>query len=170
MKDKILICGYAQHGKDTVAEYLRDRHGISFESSSYMAMDIFLYDILQPLFGYKSKEECFEDRKNNRTLWKLLIQAYNSKNKARLAKEILAKNDCYVGMRAKEELDECIKQGLFTHYIWVDAQDRKPEESIDSCTIRREDFLQIKGAILLTNNTTLEALHDKLDVLAKKIK
>jgi len=170
MKNKILICGYAQHGKDTVAEYLRDRHGISFESSSYMAMDIFLYHSIRDIFGYSNKDECYNDRVNHRELWHDLIKAYNSKDKARLAKEILAKNDCYVGMRAKEELDECIKQGLFTHYIWVDASDRKPEESIDSCTIRREDFLQIKGAILLTNNTTLEALHDKLDVLAKKIK
>ena len=135
-----------------------------------MAMDIFLYDSLKPLFGYKTKEECYNDRVNKRELWHDLIKQYNSQDKSRLAKDIIAKNDCYVGMRSKEEFDECVKQGIFTHYIWVDAFERKEPEDVTSCTLRREHFLETKGAILLTNNLSLKELHNKLDVLAMKIK
>ena len=107
---------------------------------------------------------------NRRELWHDLIKAYNSKDKARLAKDIISKNDCYVGMRSKEEFDECVKQGLFTHYIWVDASERKEPEDVSSCTLRREHFLETKGSILITNNLGLDELYSKLDVLANKIK
>ena len=168
--NKILICGYAQHGKDTAAEYLRDKHGISFQSSSYSALEIFLYNSLRDILGYKTMEECYSDRVNHRALWHDLIKSYNSKDKARLAKGILRMNNCYVGMRSKEELDECIKQKLFTHYVWIDASDRKEDESIDSCPLRREDFMGITGSIIVTNNLTQKEFFDKLDILVNKIK
>ena len=39
---RLLILGHCRHGKDTLAEILRDEFGMTFESSSQSAADIFL--------------------------------------------------------------------------------------------------------------------------------
>jgi hypothetical protein len=121
---KLLIIGHARHGKDSFAEIMRDEFGYTFQSSSQAAADIFLYDELKEKYGYKTSEECFEDRVNHRAEWKQMICDYNTGDKARLAKGILEQSDCYVGMRDWEEIDECMNQGLFDLIIWVDASKR----------------------------------------------
>ena len=72
-----MILGSARHGKDTMAEILRDEFGMTFESSSQSAADIFLYDLLKEKYGYETSEECFEDRHNHRQEWYEAIKAYN---------------------------------------------------------------------------------------------
>lgn len=96
---KLLIIGHKRHGKDTLAEIFRDNFGMTFNSSSNAAAEIFIYDALKNKYGYKSFKECFYDRMNKRAEWYDLICEYNVKDKARLAKDILKDNDCYVGMR-----------------------------------------------------------------------
>ena len=142
-KMKLLILGHARHGKDTLAEILRDHYGFKFQSSSQAASDIFIYDALKKVYRYDSAEECFEDRVNHRKEWHDLICWYNSIDKARLAKDILSSSDCYVGMRDGEEIMECMKQKLFDLIIWVDAGKRLPEESQDSfdISIRTADII-----------------------------
>jgi hypothetical protein len=110
---KLLLIGNARHGKDSLAEILNEEFGYTFESSSQSAANIFLYDLLKDKYGYTTPEECFEDRVNHREEWYLSICEYNKDDKARLAKSILEKSDCYVGMRDKEEISECMRQGLF---------------------------------------------------------
>ena len=76
----LLIVGHARHGKDTVAEYLRELFGYNFESSSQAASRIFLFDALKEKYGYESPEDCFEDRVNHRAEWHDLIVEYNKKD------------------------------------------------------------------------------------------
>jgi hypothetical protein len=79
--------------------------GYNYKSSSLAASEIFIYDTLKDKYGYKTPEECFEDRVNHRAEWFDLICDYNKDDKARLAKEIMKSADIYVGMRSNEECE-----------------------------------------------------------------
>ena len=153
IKTKLLFIGNMRHGKDTVAELLNEEFGLVFESSSQSAAKIFIYDELKEKYGYSTPEECFEDRVNHRAEWYNMICEYNKDDRARLAKGILVNSDCYVGMRDREEILECIKQGIFDLIIWVDASDRLPLENSDSFNIDKSC-----ADIIIDNNGTLEEL------------
>lgn len=133
-KPKIVIIGHARHGKDTLAKALFILYNLSFKGSSEAASEIFIYDRLKDQYGYKSPAECFEDRVNHRKEWYDLIVQYNKHDKARLAKEIMAESDIYVGMRSNEEIKECLAQGVFNLVIGV-YNPRVPLESPDSFNI-----------------------------------
>lgn len=154
---KLLIIGNARHGKDSMAEILRDEFNFKFKSSSQAASEIFIYDELKSKYGYTTPEECFEDRVNHRAEWHDLICEYNKEDKARLAKGILEHADCYVGMRDSKEIEECIKQGLFDLIIWVDASNRMPLEGKDSFSIEKSD-----ADIVIYNNGTFDEFREKV--------
>jgi dephospho-CoA kinase len=157
MKNKILIIGHARHGKDSMGEILNKEFGLKFESSSQSAANIFLYDALKDKYGYKTPEECFEDRVNHRQEWYEAIVEYNKDDRARLAKGILERSDCYVGMRDRDEISECIKQGIFDLVIWVDASNRLPLEPASSFNI------DVSCAdIIIDNNGTYEEFTKKV--------
>jgi dephospho-CoA kinase len=161
----LLIIGNARHGKDTVAELLKEYYGISFISSSQACADIFIYDALKDKYGYQTPEECFLDRVNHRDEWYRMICDYNKDDKARLAKEILKYNNTYVGMRDWSEIQECLKQGLFDLVIWVDASERLPQESAESFNITKAD-----ADIIIENNGTLEELKERIQRIGKLLK
>lgn len=159
---KFLVIGHARHGKDTFAEILEEEFGLKFQSSSQSAADIFIYDALKEKYGYKTPEECFEDRVNHRAEWKTMICDYNTPDKARLAKAILDRSDCYVGMRDKDEIKECLKQELFEVIIWVDALERLEPEDPSSFNIDRSD-----ADFFVDNNGTLEQFREKVIRIGK---
>lgn len=156
---KTLIIGHARHGKDTVAEIIREEHGLTFESSSQAAARIFLYDVLKEKYGYQSAEECFEDRVNHRAEWYDLICEYNREDKTRLAREILKTSDMYVGMRDREEIETCIDRKVFERIIAV-YDHRKPKENRSSFNMS----LDVADDIIL-NSGTLEDLREKVKEL-----
>ena len=157
MFKKMLIIGNARHGKDSLAEIMNEEYGLTFKSSSQAAADIFLYDTLKDKYGYTTPEECFEDRVNHRAEWKQLICDYNKDDRARLAKGILEHADCYVGMRDRDEIVECIRQGLFDLIVWVDASKRLPLESSDSFNIDSSC-----ADVIIENNGTYEEFVEKV--------
>jgi len=156
-KKKILVIGNARHGKDTFTEILAENFDFKFKSSSQAASDIFLYDELKDKYGYKTPEECFVDRMNHRGEWYDSICDYNKDDKSRLAKGILELADCYVGMRDRGEIEECMKQGLFDLVVWVDASDRLPLEGSDSFNIDKSC-----ADIIISNNSTLKVFREKV--------
>ena len=153
---KILILGNARHGKDSLAELFQEHFGLTFMSSSQASADFFLYKQLKDKYGYTTSEECFEDRVNHREEWYQAICEYNKNNRARLAQDILKQTDCYVGMRDKEEFNECVKQNLFDIIIWVDASKRLPLEPGTSFNIDMSD-----ADIIVENNGTFEEFVEK---------
>jgi len=159
---RLLLVGSARHGKDTLAEILKENFGLSFISSSQACADIFIYDELKEKYCYKTPEECFNDRVNHRQEWYELICDYNKDDKARLAKEILKYNNTYVGMRDSGEIKECLKQGLFDLVIWVDASKRLPREDTSSFNITEAD-----ADIVIENNRTFEEFKEKALRLGK---
>ena len=161
---KLLVIGHCRHGKDSLAEILNEEFGYTFESSSQSAANIFLYDLLKDKYGYKTPEECFEDRVNHREEWYQAICDYNKDNRARLAQDILSRSDCYVGMRDKEEFNECVKQKLFDLIIWVDASKRLPLEPGTSFNINMSD-----ADIIVENNGTFEEFVEKSKRIGKAL-
>lgn len=161
----ICILGHCRHGKDTLAEIMNEEYGLTFKSSSQAAADIFLYDTLKDKYGYTTSEECFEDRINHRAEWKQLICDYNKDDRAKLAKGILEHSDCYVGMRDREEINECMRQGLFDIIIWVDASERLPLEDPSSF-----DIDKTCADIIVENNGTFEQFKEKVLRLGKFLK
>lgn len=152
MSKKLLIIGHARHGKDTLAEIWSQVFRFKFTSSSMKAAEIFIYNALKPKYGYTSFEECYEDRKNHRAEWYELIKSYNEKDRTKLAVEILKDNDCYVGMREREEILACDKRALFDLKIWVDASERLPLESVSSFNIDRQ-----LSDIVIDNNDSIDS-------------
>lgn len=163
-KPKFLILGHARHGKDTVAEILRDEYGFTFTSSSLFCAEKVIWkaihnqraaidrhiaasspgmsaeqliEELGMMAGreYPSYAECFADRANFRAAWFSLIAAYCYPDKERLAREIFAENDIYVGIRNRRELNAVLNAGLADVTIWVDASERVDQEPMASCTV-----------------------------------
>ena len=161
---KILILGNARHGKDTLAELFNKYFELTFMSSSQASADFFLYNQLKDKYGYTTSEECFEDRVNHREEWYQAICDYNKNNRARLAQDILSRSDCYVGMRDKEEFNECVKQKLFDIIIWVDASKRLPLEPGTSFNINMSD-----ADIIVENNGTFEEFVEKSKRIGKAL-
>lgn len=161
---KLLIIGAARWGKDSLAEILNEEFGYTFESSSQSAANIFLYDLLKDKYGYTTTEECFEDRVNHRQEWYEAICEYNKEDKARLAKGILERSDMYVGMRDRDEIEECMKQGLFDLIIWVDASDRLPMEDASSFNIDKSC-----ADIIVENNGSYELFKEKVLRLGRNL-
>jgi len=171
---KLLVLGYARHGKDSVCELLRDRYGFRFTSSSRFAARRIIMPYLEARYGeqaifqkpdvpvYVSADEAYEDRGNHRELWYRLISDYCYHDGARLAREILRDNDVYCGMRNIEEFRAAQAEGLFDRVVWVDASDRVPSEGPGSCTVHRglADFV-------LDNNGPVEVLPDRVHGLVR---
>ena len=132
---KILILGDGGHGKDTAAAMLEASTGWSFMSSSCFCAKHVVFPVLAELYDYQSVQECYDDRRNHREQWHLLIAGYNNADPSRLAREILVSSDIYVGMRAAREVEACFRAKLFDLIYWVDAYPRVGRESTKSMSI-----------------------------------
>lgn len=159
---KILVLGHARHGKDTVAEMLRDDHGLSFQSSSHFLADTVVRPALVAHgLTYPDLETCYADRTNHRPLWKQIIAEHNAADPARLSKAILAVADIYVGMRYSVEFQH--SRHLFHHVLWVDARARGvPLEGRDSFDIDYDPLM-----LLVDNNHDLGHLRAEVAYAAQ---
>lgn len=158
----LIITGYGRHGKDTVCQYLKTKYGITYGASSEIANDLFIYDLLKDKMGYKSKEECFNDRHSHRQLWFELICEYNNP-KYKLGQHVFSRYGIYCGLRSKEELEALRAAGLVKAVVWVDASKRlsKEEGSID-IDERDADFT-------LCNNGSLVELYANVDRMLRRL-
>lgn len=149
-KPKLMIMGYAEHGKDTICHLLHEIFGLTSISSSYMALDLFMFDKLKDQYGYQTKEECYADRYDKRDIWYEDIKAYNTPDGCRLARDLYAQYNIYNGVRNIEEFIAIKEAKLFDYAIWVDAIQRKPAEPLSSCSVEPKD-----ADIILSNNGPL---------------
>lgn len=156
-KPKLLIIGYARHGKDTVAEMLHKKHGFKFMSSSEFVGREVIWDNWGKI-RYPTFEAMFEDRMNWRKQWMEMISLYNTPDKSRTASTMLSRGyDMYVGMR---RLDELISsRSLFDHAVWVDRSDHLPPETGSMDITERNAQWDYK----IDNNGTLADLERNVD-------
>jgi|SRR5690625_3088773 len=153
---KLCVIGRARNGKDLFCEIVNKEFGISFRSSSDYMNEHFVFPVLKDKYGYKTLEECYNDRFNHRQEWYELIQEYNSKDQARLAKNILKENDIYCGMRCLTQFKA--SKNLFDLVVWIDAEERLGiTEDKSSMTIPKSE-----ADIIITNNGTKEEFERKV--------
>jgi hypothetical protein len=157
---KLLIIGHGRHGKDTVAEYLSARHGLTFKSSSMHCAENVVYPALKDVYGYKSVDECFNDRSNHRSEWYDLIAGYCKDDLARIGREIFEVSDIYCGLRNKREFHAIRNNGLVDYVIWVDRSDYLETEPKSSMSL--EPWM---ADYIIDNNGTLEQLYRNIDDL-----
>lgn len=150
---KIIITGYGRHGKDTAAEYIRDKYNLSFCSSSLFVAE---RAVLPHMPQYSSVEEAYNDRHNHREQWYNLICNYNSEDPSRLGRELLSIYDMYVGLRSALEF-RALKP-LVTATFWVDRSKVLPPEPSTSITILPE-----MCDLIIDNNSTLQNLYFNID-------
>lgn len=155
-RDKILILGYARHGKDTFANYLSSLIDVKLMSSSKFANESIIYPWFKERFPgyYTDADACFADRGNWRPQWHKLIADYNTPDRTRLARKILQLNDGYIGMRCIHEVKACLEAKLFQRVYWVDASRREPKEDSRSNSVHYDSSCMIK----VDNNGTEDDL------------
>lgn len=152
VRPRLLVLGYGRHGKDTVAELLRDMHGFRFISSS----EFVGRECLWESWGrdrYTDFDAMYADRHNHRKKWMELIARYNTPDKTRTARTMLERGyDLYVGMRRLDELQA--SRNLFDRVIWVDRSEHQPPET-GSTDITRDNA---RPDLVIDNNGTLDDL------------
>jgi len=164
MSKKILILGHARHGKDTLAQIIRDSVGLQCESTSMIAAKNFIFDKLKELYNYSSIEECWMDRVNHREEWYNLICNFNKEDRSAFVKSVMKTNDIYVGLRSKDELDQCKRENIFDYIIGV-YDSTKPKESIKSFNI--DIFKECE--LIVCTNSSLEKLKKVVKMLIEGI-
>jgi hypothetical protein len=152
---KLFIVGQGRHGKDTIAEFVRENYGLTFESSSMFCAEHVVTPWLEKMgIIYDSLEECYEDRVNHRMDWYEAIRSYNKDDESKLSTAIFAQYDMYVGIRSRVEF--LAAKHLSDLAIWVEASDRWPDVD-PSCKILQGDC-----DISVDNNGTIEELYGRL--------
>lgn len=149
---KLMVIGYARHGKDTVCEIIHRRYGLTFQSSSRACAELFIFNRLKDQFNYSTVDECYDDRHNHRQLWYDLIVEYNAQDATRLGRHIFQHWDMYCGIRNVVEFEALKKNRVFDWSVWVTRAGYPPEPT-NSNTLRAElaDFT-------IHNDSTLEQL------------
>lgn len=165
MKFKLIVIGHGRHGKDTVCEILSKYYEYKFTSSSRFCGENVVFPILSKKYNYKTIDECYDDRHNHRKEWFDLIAEYNKNDPSNLGRLLFDEYDIYCGLRRKEELIALKDHNIADYTIWVDASDRLPPESPDSCTVTKE-----MADYIIYNNGTLEELEKSVHELMKLLK
>ena len=75
---KLIIAGYGESGKDTVAQWFKENTVLRYTKSTSLAAAELVYREWGYQF-YKNVEDCWLDRRCNRQRWQDLILDYNQK-------------------------------------------------------------------------------------------
>lgn len=160
----LLIIGHGRHGKDTVAEILRDYYGAKFVSSSLFVARECLWEKWGRL-NYCCISEMYEDRHNHRKKWADMVTEYNYPDRTRTFRGMLDQgNNVYVGMRMLGEYLACKHEGLISRTIWVDRHKYLPPEPLDSMNL----WPGLADHIV-NNNGTLNGLKERVCDLADNL-
>lgn len=161
----IHVTGHSEHGKGTVCKYLNELKGITYASSSWVACEEYVYHRMKTIgLGYRSIEQCYNDRRNHKELWYEFINEWTSNNDQILGRLIAENYDIYDGIRHKDEFEALKAMGLYHTTIWVDASERVPPQDTNSMTVTRED-----ADIIIHNNGSLNDLYNTCKDLADLI-
>lgn len=111
---KILFCGFGRAGKDTAAMHLAKVTGLRYAGS-------FSWAALPHMAKFLGLHPCqaWEERHNNRQLWKDELDRLRSVDQCFLARRVIEEGDVAAGLRDKKEIDAVRIERLFDHIVWV---------------------------------------------------
>ena len=160
---KLNINGYAQHGKDTVADMFVEFHKLKKVAISLViAKDIIEKGELGP---YDSVEDCYQDRVNNRGYWYSFIRDKCKHDNLHYTNIAITEGDIFVGHRNQKEFQA--GKSMVTATIWVDASGRGlPKEDNDSCDMSplvKHDFYIDNSGELYETRQQVDAIMQLLN-------
>ena len=193
-RPKVLVIGHGRHGKDTVAERLQQRYGLSFTSSSLFCAEKVIWPTAQEL----AKADCYEygppalpwtiklweeacriikmdkDAKDaflhrhhsdtTRQFWFEAIKEFNRKDAAALGKAIFDEYDIYCGLRSSTEFHALKNAGVIDHVVWVDRGEAEPPEPSTSITVQ-----PWMADYIIDNNSDLDHLNTEITRLFDRL-
>lgn len=155
---RLMVIGYARHGKDTVCNMLHDMYRLQFVSSSYFVADKAVRPFLaRKGICYETIELCYADRINHRADWYDAICAYNADDAARLGRELFAEYDIYCGLRNIREFNALKAEKAFDVCFWVDRSkyEKSEDRSSNTLSLGEADYI-------INNNSTLDDLKSEI--------
>lgn len=170
---KLLIIGQGRHGKDTVAEILRDYWGWSFRSSSHWAAEHVILPKAQQVhpsvdWDWKWLYDNRHDASQffcGRQYWYDQILAYNKEHGGdAVCKGVLKEADIYVGMRSLYEFNASTDH--FDHIIWVEATERLGKTEDESTM----ELYPTDADIIIDNNGSMVDLWYEIEDVNKLLK
>lgn len=154
-KPKLFVCAHGTHGKDEVLVVAK-KFGLTGISSSEFCAQKLLFPLMKDTHNYSTWQECHADRRNHRDIWYTTINDYVKDDLSKLAREIFAEYDIYVGCRDDKEFQA--SKHLANRSLWIDAFERtrylEPETSMKITAEMCDD--------VITNNGTIEEFHQTL--------
>lgn len=112
---KILFCGWGRAGKDSGAMYLAKITGLRYAGS-------FSWAALPSMALLLKQHPCqaWEERHQNRELWKRELDRMRERDQCFLARLVLRDGDVAAGLRDKVELEAVRAAKLFDHIVWIE--------------------------------------------------
>lgn len=158
---KLMVIGYARHGKDTACNLLHGMYGLNFVSSSFFVGERAVRPWLEARgICYSSMDECYADRVNHRAHWFDAIAEYNRDDPAKLGCELFAKYDIYCGNRNVLEFNAMKEKKAFDYAFWVDRGLLVEPEPLSSNTLYPD-----MADYVIDNNGSLEYLKRNVETV-----
>lgn len=148
---KIAVCGNGGCGKSHACKLISQFTTLKYHHSTSFELKQLIYRYCKN--KYKTIDDCWHDRKNNRELWAKIIADYNKVDEVRLYREMIISHDILDGIRRPNELIACLKQGIVDISLWIER-----ELTVDSSNLITKDDCDI----IIINNGSLEAFEEKL--------
>lgn len=148
------VIGNQQHGKDSIATFIENAFGLTYSSTSYFALEHFLYDkmVNEDGFDYPSVDAAYQDRHAFTKYFYDEIQAFNNPVQSKLGELLFDQYPVLCGIRHQVEFEALRNKVELTACFWVDASGRKAIESPESISVTQEHATHI-----INNNGTLES-------------
>lgn len=148
---KIVVLGYTESGKTTVADMIAETRGVSYINTSDVLIDDFA--------AHKGIDG--DEIRRDKDRWREDLFNFGRSRQASdplyLIREPLKDADIITGLRNPNELDAAKKAKLVDLIIWVDRP---------GCNAGTTDKLNRDDAdIVINNNAGLEELHNIISIL-----
>jgi hypothetical protein len=111
----IAVLGNGRAGKDTASKYMCVSKGMTYCGSSSNFLNRFVAD----LTGLDERTS-FSERHEHREYWIATGHAVRAHDLSLFARMILATGDLAVGLRGREEIHGCLRDGIVDALLWID--------------------------------------------------
>ena len=121
----VAFCGWGRAGKDEAGMFLYQNSSMIYHGSlSWVGLPVVAARLKLP------QQVAWETRHLRRMEWFEILNEYRKDDPTRLVRDSLRRGDIVVGLRSKDELLACKKQGLMTHTVWIERPGIPPDPTV----------------------------------------